>query len=308
MSEKPPRKGLDETDYTSTLRSAIEMYLRDRGEKPKVVTPGAQFQGVRKVDVSYPFDLIAQLNEYSLLILEIKIADEKGRLTSFKSAQRKLASALFEAGVPLWYCYNLDRNYEGKLAEATLKLSNTAAPKLVCDEEGRLFETDLHKVLKLRIDELLQHSGDDNPDDPNDDDPGSDGNAIGAFFSRKVIANVRDLNTRLLFFLYHTKKKEIWYFEREQLEELVAKVEERYSLKGIDFCSASYEEMVAHFRKKIVELAVISAEIREEIRQREAEQTRITHHEKSVNSSTVRQTAPSQEQVQPQKLQIRQQL
>jgi hypothetical protein len=303
MFKKLPRKGLDETDYTSTLKSAIEMYLRDRGEKPRVMTPGAQYQGVRKIDVSYPFDLIAQLNEYSLLILEIKIADEKRRLTSFKSSQRRLASALFEAGVPLWYCYNLERNYEGKLAEATLQLSNTAEPKLVCDEEGHLFAIESHKVLKLRIDELLRHSPDDDPNEPKNGGDGPDGNAIGAFFSQEVIASVRDLNTRLLFFLYHTQRKEIWYLEKEQLEELVMKVEERYSLRGIDLCAASYEQMVEHFRTKQVELSEISAAIREDIRQKQAD-TEIEEPQPKVESSQVRQTGHSQEQAEPQKQRI----
>jgi hypothetical protein len=307
MSKKPPRRDLDETDYTSTLKSAIETYLRDQGEKPTIMTPGARYQGVRKLDLSYPFDLIAKLNEYSLLILEIKIADEKQRLTSFNSSQRMFASALFAAGVPLWYCYNLDRNYEGKPAEATLKLSNTEEPKLVCDDEGRLLAIDSHTLLKLRIDELLQRSGGNSnkSDDPNDDDNGEgpDGNAIGAFFSKEVIESVRDLNTRLLFFLYHTERKEIWYFEKAQLTELVEKVQERFSLKGIDFCSASYEEMVTHFREKIVELSAISAQIRNEIQQEE-EQIRIERELEKVDSSPLKQKASGHEQKQPQKQKI----
>jgi uncharacterized protein YlbG (UPF0298 family) len=308
MFEKSPRKTLDETDYTSTLKSAIEIYLTNRGEDPRVLTPGAQYQGARKLDVSYPFDLIARLNEYSLLILEIKIADEKRRLTSFKSAQRKLASALFEAGVPLWYCYNLDRSYEGKLAEATLKLSNTAEPKLVCDEEGRLSSTDSHKILKLRIDELLKPSGNHDTDDSDDNGARPDGNAIGAFFSNEVIASVRDLNTRLLFFLYHTKSKEILYFEKEQLEELVHHVERRYSLKSIDFCTASCEEMAAHFREKIKELARISAEIREEIRERQKQQIRGTQHDRGANVSPIKQRTPSPKKTQSEKQRIQIQL
>lgn len=304
MFEKPPRKSLDETDYTSTLKSAIEIYLRDRGEDPRVLTPGAQYQGARKLDISYAFDLIARLNEYSLLILEIKIADEKRRLTSFKSAQRKLASALFEAGVPLWYCYNLERNYEGKLAEATLKLSSTAEPKLVCDDEGRLFATESHKILKFRIDDLLQHSGDNSPDDPNDGDPG-DGNALGAFFSKEVIASIRALDTRLLFFLYHTERKEIWYFERDQLEELIQKVEERFSLQGIDFCTASEKEMTMHFREKTAELRKISAAIQEEIRQKQSEQRMTEQPQKRVDSSPVKTVRATQAQVEPEKQRIR---
>lgn len=307
MSEKPPGKSLDETDYTSTLKSAIDIYLRDRGEDPRLLTPGPQYQGVRKLDISYPFDLIARLNEYSLLILEIKIADEKRRLTSFKSAQRKLASALFEAGVPLWYCYNLERNYEGKLAKATLELSNTAEPKLVCDEEGRLFATESHRALKWRIDELLQPSGDGPSGDPNDDDLSIDGNALGAFFSNEVIASIRDLNTRLLFFLYHTDGKEIWYFERKQLEELIQKVEERFSLKGIDFCTASEEEMVAHFRQKITELRAISVAIKEEIRKKHSEQMKMEQPKKPY-SAPVKATETSQRHAEPEKQRIRLQL
>ena len=149
---------LEETNYTSTISSALDNYLEklvsDTFER--TYTPSARKQAFNKLDESRCFDLIKRINQSSLLILEIKVTDNIRKFRSYCKRQHLINKILRKVNIPIEYCYNLVDDYSKLRDEGVLRESNTAEPAIVCDEKGIIINNSQHIDLKSLIDKMIK--------------------------------------------------------------------------------------------------------------------------------------------------------
>lgn len=225
---------LDETDYTSSLKSAIDTYVRSRNvDMPEASTPHSSRQSSEKIDNSHCFDLIKRISEASILVLEVKVTRDGKSFVSFNATQRKVDAALREAGIPIEYCYNLVEDYsEINQPIYTLEHSNTAPPELVSDDSGSINNQQKHKKLQALIDELLKSAD-------------SVGANVAALFAKGILKRIRDLNIKALFICCWHEGFQI--YSEEELYALYEKYEKEVKLgHGICFEYSSKQQIVSH--------------------------------------------------------------
>lgn len=228
---------LEETNYTTTLASALDAYLQkivtDIFER--TYTPSAKKQAFNKLDTSKCFDLIKRINESSLLILEIKVTDDHKTFRSYNNQQHIINKILREANIPIEYCYNLVDDYSELQDEDVLEKSNTSEPNMVCDENGNIANFNEHIDLKSLIDNMIENSG-------------KNGDLFNSLLSKDFIKNLQDINVQLLFFAYNVSNKEILSFNTNELAELYSEFSKSINNESkINFKSANNDEIKKFF-------------------------------------------------------------
>jgi hypothetical protein len=264
---------LDETDYTSSLKSAIDSYVRSQGlNVPEAYTPNSSRQSSKKIDKSHFFDLIKRLTEFSILVLEIKITHDGRKLISFDATQRKINAAFREVGIPIDYCYNVTQDYSDHNEPIyTLEKSNTADPDRISDENGNLIDCSNHKALKILVDELLKSSS-------------SIGENVTALFAKGALDKIRDLNTKALFFCRLRNDFKILFVS--DLLEIYREYESFVNLgAGIDFERSSKAEIVAHLNEA-KQRWLTSIQLSKEEEQSHIDETE--SHEENIRSTSQR--------------------
>ncbi len=209
---------IDETNYTSTLKSAIDNYVQKHATLDgieRAYTPHSTKQAFKSLDQkSQCFDLIKRLSESSLLILEIKTTTDLIKLSNYKKKQHQINIALSNVGIPIQYCYNLRDDYDRTAGdEYPLIYSNTSSPTAVCNHEGKLIHQGLHIPLKGLIDLLL------NKGKKKKKSVYSDG-CIAALFSEGIINRVKDLDLKLLCFAYNPISQEFFSMNSKDIIEV----------------------------------------------------------------------------------------
>ncbi|HXU93992.1 MAG TPA: hypothetical protein VFP33_10090 [Gallionella sp.] len=225
---------LDETDYTGSLKSAIDDYVRSRKvDVQGASTPHSSRQSSTKINSSHCFDLIKRISESSILILEVKVTHDGKTLPSFDPIQRKIDAALRDAGIPIDYCYNLVEDYlEINQSIYTLQNSNTSTPEMVSDDGVTITSQQNHKKLQALIDELLNSAS-------------SVGENVAALFAKGILERIRSLNIKTLFFCRWEDSFEI--YTGSELCELYEQYEKEVQLGvGINFMRSSKKQIVDH--------------------------------------------------------------
>lgn len=228
---------LEETNYTTTLASALDAYLQkivtDIFER--TYTPSAKKQAFNKLDTSKCFDLIKRINESSLLILEIKVTDDNQTFRSYNNRQHIINMILREVNIPIEYCYNLVDDYSKLLDEEVLEKSNTSEPNMVCDENGNITNFNEHIDLKSLIDNMIENNG-------------TNGDLFNSLLSKDFIKNLQDTNIQLLFFAYNANNKEVLTFNTKELTELYSVFSQKINNESkINFKSANTDEIKKFF-------------------------------------------------------------
>ena len=204
---------IDETDYTSTLKSSIDSYISEKfpnQDYGRSYTPHSAKQGFKTLESkSQCFDLIKRIIESSLLILEIKVTINLLRLIAYSHRQHELNSILRELGIPVEYCYNLTDDYaKHSDSEYVLVNSNTSSPETICDNSGRFIHKELHVTLKSLIDNMVSNAK----------EGGSSGEStVGAIFSEGFVERLQDIDLRMIFFAFNAKTGEAYVLDKSEL-------------------------------------------------------------------------------------------
>jgi hypothetical protein len=161
------------------------------------------------------------------------VTNDGTSLHAFNERQRIIDSALCDSGVPIDYCYNLTEDYSERNDPIyTLQQSLLSNPADVANELGIISNVSKHFVLKESIDKLLE--------------TGSPiGGNISALFSKGILARVRDLNIKALFFCKWNDSFEI--YSSEEMLVLFNAFESSVNLaSSIDLNTASRDQLVRH--------------------------------------------------------------
>ncbi|MDU7579015.1 hypothetical protein UXA55_07060 [Aeromonas caviae] len=228
---------LDETDYTTILAGSLNEYVkRITGQALAAPsTPHSKRQSYKNLDKSSCFDLIQRISESSLLVLEVKVTHDGIKLRSFNKQQRKVDSALREAGIPIEYCYNTTDDYlEVNNAEYTLLETMSSHPSYVSDDSGNIHHKEHHLRLKALVDMLMDTT---------------EGNAgmIGALFSKGLMSRMRELNIKALFFAANAGDIDL-YTDDDLFDIYESYKSHVYIGKGINLNTATYAELVSEFQ------------------------------------------------------------
>lgn len=253
---------LDETDYTSTLKSSIDNYVKSE----RAYTPHSTRQAVKPFYSStYCFDLIKRISDAHLLLLEVKTTQDFVKLSSYRPRQHEVNILLREIGIPVDYCYNLKHNYQSNSDSYVLEYSNTSSPSLICDNKGRIIHKQQHKNLKQYIDEIVSGSNSTNNSD-----------LIGALFSNDIIESIQSLNLKTLFIAYDPAIKKLTVLDNKEIVQLYKTISRIIGVKksGIAFDKENIHELKRYFKrnKELITHVIQCYEKEKEIEKQKSEQ------------------------------------
>ena len=199
-------KDIEEEQYKSEVLIGIRDYLKERNKNCKYLTPGSKRQSPDfKKFKKYCFDLLFQLDNYEMLILELKIKHKsEHKLKYFTDNDyyqpiKQLISykKIENYGIPIKYCINdcppeiekKNNPYED------LKLSKIISPKFI-NEYGKINNFDSEKTLNIYIDNLLTQKSD-------------SGKLLEKLLLENKIFKIDNFNNKLLLLLYNKKTSEL---------------------------------------------------------------------------------------------------
>jgi hypothetical protein len=149
----------DETELTTHIASALNDYIS--GSLGRSCTMNSARQALELLQKKDAFaDIVKRLDKNTILSLEVKtqatlVRDGRHKFKSYNAVQRRIYEALFECGVPVFYCYNRDEAPQEHLTSLEiLDANNSSEPADVCDNTGVIESFDSHGTLKNLIDDL----------------------------------------------------------------------------------------------------------------------------------------------------------
>jgi len=189
------------------MSSALDRYVR--GAKAGCLTVHERRQALRNLDRSACYDILQRLSDSQVLLMELKIFSPKRRLLpSFDEQQHVVNSALYDAGVPIHYGYNLADDYvERNDPIYTLERSNAATPDGLFVPGSRTVDHGNHHSVRRHVDTLLRGEG---------------ASAIAPLFAEGVLSRNRQINTSILLLAYNAKRNELERLDRDDLVSLRA--------------------------------------------------------------------------------------
>lgn len=201
---------MDETDYTSGLKGAIEDYIDTLGEtRGPAYTPGNRAQSVKSWEHSLPHDIIAWLNNGNLLVLEVKIQTQTG-LKSPYPFQYEMNCAFEKAGHPIRYCFNWIEKYKTRCDYLTQ--SQACKPSDLFLEKNKL-RINKNSSLQHLIDELAAQKT-------------PAGNSLAQLIARQSITELQQLLGSTILIIFNNQG----HWMVETLDEIVKNISNHISI------------------------------------------------------------------------------
>ncbi|MFJ2683647.1 hypothetical protein ACIOYV_07885 [Pseudomonas sp. NPDC087342] len=233
--------------FSTSLTSALDSYVRETGPKINFGgshTPDNKAQAPFKLATGSAYDVIKRITESELLVLELKVK-EADKFKSPNDDQYHFCSLLQKHGVPIRYCYNLVTDYnETNNPTYTLQNANACFPNVLFEKENTI-ATAKHQTLQKVVDDMLAGN--------------SGGGGIAAFLAATAIADVAQLNTRMLLLAYHRALNEVLIYQPQQFTDLAKQLASGFKLQNLDKQQMSDSTYVKNA------LASIAADIDKEI-------------------------------------------